>query len=172
MEYASRNIRVVATAPGGTDSIPRRVPRNADGDTVEEQQWMAETVQQVKELQLSQALRHDRRAGGADPVPSFGRGELRHRRHSARRRRRPRVMKVRHAPSHYRRRNHRLCPAQEGQSGAAGVTIASRSSSTHAAYEAGATLVHIHVRNDDEFLPRTPIGLPRCRPAYASTVLG
>ena len=49
MEYASRNIRVVATAPGGTDSIPRRVPRNADGDTVEEQQWMAETVQQVKE---------------------------------------------------------------------------------------------------------------------------
>ena len=49
MEYASRNIRVVATAPGGTDSIPRRVPRNAEGDTVEEQQWMAETVQQVKE---------------------------------------------------------------------------------------------------------------------------
>ena len=49
MEYASRNIRVVATAPGGTDSVPRRVPRNAEGDTVEEQEWMAETVQQVKE---------------------------------------------------------------------------------------------------------------------------
>jgi dihydroxycyclohexadiene carboxylate dehydrogenase len=48
MEYASRNIRVVATAPGGTDAIPRRVPRNAEGDTVEEQEWMAETVQQVR----------------------------------------------------------------------------------------------------------------------------
>ena len=49
MEYASRNIRVVATAPGGTDSPPRRVPRNAEGDTLEEQEWMAATVEQVKE---------------------------------------------------------------------------------------------------------------------------
>ena len=48
MEYASRNIRVVATAPGGTDSPPRRVPRNAEGDTLEEQEWMAATVEQVK----------------------------------------------------------------------------------------------------------------------------
>jgi dihydroxycyclohexadiene carboxylate dehydrogenase len=48
MEYASRNIRVVATAPGGTESPSRRVPRNADGDTLEEQGWMAETVEQVK----------------------------------------------------------------------------------------------------------------------------
>jgi dihydroxycyclohexadiene carboxylate dehydrogenase len=49
MEYASRNIRVVATAPGGTDSPPRRIPRNAEGDTIEEEEWMAETVLQVKE---------------------------------------------------------------------------------------------------------------------------
>ena len=49
MEYASRNIRVVATAPGGTDSPPRRVPRNAEGDTLAEQEWMAATVEQVKE---------------------------------------------------------------------------------------------------------------------------
>ncbi|WP_024517180.1 benzoate diol dehydrogenase BenD [Bradyrhizobium sp. Tv2a-2] len=48
MEYASRNIRVVATAPGGTEAPPRRVPRNADGDTLDEQEWMAETVEQVK----------------------------------------------------------------------------------------------------------------------------
>ncbi|MCS3731521.1 benzoate diol dehydrogenase BenD [Bradyrhizobium betae] len=49
MEYASRNIRVVATAPGGTEAPPRRVPRNAEGDTIEEQEWMAETVEQVKD---------------------------------------------------------------------------------------------------------------------------
>ena len=34
MEYASRNIRVVATAPGGTDAPPRRMPRNIEGDTL------------------------------------------------------------------------------------------------------------------------------------------
>lgn len=49
MEYASRNIRVVATAPGGTEAPPRRVPRNAEGDTAEERGWMAEVVKQVKE---------------------------------------------------------------------------------------------------------------------------
>jgi dihydroxycyclohexadiene carboxylate dehydrogenase len=48
MEYADRNIRVVATAPGGTEAPPRRVPRNADGDTAEELAWMAEVVDQVK----------------------------------------------------------------------------------------------------------------------------
>jgi dihydroxycyclohexadiene carboxylate dehydrogenase len=49
MEYASRNIRVVATAPGGTEAPPRRVPRNADSDTAEETQWMTEVVKQVEE---------------------------------------------------------------------------------------------------------------------------
>ncbi|MGV7214729.1 benzoate diol dehydrogenase BenD [Bradyrhizobium sp. UFLA05-112] len=48
MEYASDNIRVVATAPGGTEAPPRRVPRNAEGDTVEEKEWMNEVVKQVK----------------------------------------------------------------------------------------------------------------------------
>lgn len=48
MEYASRNIRVVATAPGGTEAPPRRVPRNAEGDTRQEQDWMTEVVEQVK----------------------------------------------------------------------------------------------------------------------------
>lgn len=48
MEMAGRNIRVVATAPGGTDVGPRRVPRNAEGDSAAEQAWMAETVEQVK----------------------------------------------------------------------------------------------------------------------------
>jgi len=47
MEYAAHNIRVVATAPGGTSAPPRRIPRNAEGDTAQEQAWMAQVVQQV-----------------------------------------------------------------------------------------------------------------------------
>lgn len=49
MELAGRNIRVVATAPGGTEAPPRRIPRNAEGDTEAEKSWMGEVVQQVKE---------------------------------------------------------------------------------------------------------------------------
>ncbi|KQX25616.1 MULTISPECIES: benzoate diol dehydrogenase BenD [unclassified Sphingomonas] len=47
MEYAAHNIRVVATAPGGTEAPPRRIPRNAEGDSAEEKAWMAEVVDQV-----------------------------------------------------------------------------------------------------------------------------
>lgn len=47
MEYAEAGIRVVATAPGGTTAPPRRVPRNAAGDSAQEQAWMAEAVAQV-----------------------------------------------------------------------------------------------------------------------------
>jgi len=47
MEYGEHNIRVVAAAPGGTDAPPRRVPRNADGDTEQEKAWMSEAVKQV-----------------------------------------------------------------------------------------------------------------------------
>ncbi|KQZ46687.1 1,6-dihydroxycyclohexa-2,4-diene-1-carboxylate dehydrogenase [Rhizobium sp. Root149] len=49
MELAGRNIRVVATAPGGTEAPPRRIPRNAAGDSEAEKIWMAEVVQQVKQ---------------------------------------------------------------------------------------------------------------------------
>lgn len=49
MEYASHNIRVAATAPGGTMAPPRRIPRNAAGDTEQEKAWMDEAVQQVTE---------------------------------------------------------------------------------------------------------------------------
>ena len=49
MELAGSNIRVVATAPGGTEAPPRRVPRNAEGDSPDEQRWMAEVVAQVKQ---------------------------------------------------------------------------------------------------------------------------
>ncbi|NOW45189.1 dihydroxycyclohexadiene carboxylate dehydrogenase [Novosphingobium sp. SG751A] len=47
MEYAAAGIRVVATAPGGTQAPPRRTPRNAEGDNAQEQAWMAEAVEQV-----------------------------------------------------------------------------------------------------------------------------
>ncbi|WDZ80014.1 benzoate diol dehydrogenase BenD (plasmid) [Ensifer adhaerens] len=49
MELAERNIRVVATAPGGTDAPPRRIPRNAAGDNEAEKAWMGDVVSQVKQ---------------------------------------------------------------------------------------------------------------------------
>ncbi|OOO31481.1 1,6-dihydroxycyclohexa-2,4-diene-1-carboxylate dehydrogenase [Rhizobium sophoriradicis] len=52
MELAERNIRVVATAPGGTEAPARRIPRNGAGDTDAEKAWMAEVVCQVKQSSL------------------------------------------------------------------------------------------------------------------------
>ncbi|MBF5006750.1 benzoate diol dehydrogenase BenD [Diaphorobacter caeni] len=49
MEYGEHNIRVVASAPGGTIAPPRRVPRNAAGDSEQEKLWMSEAVHQVTE---------------------------------------------------------------------------------------------------------------------------
>ena len=49
MEYAEHNIRVVATAPGGTEAPPRRVPRNTAGDSEQEKVWMGDAVKQVTE---------------------------------------------------------------------------------------------------------------------------
>ena len=49
MELADQNIRVVATAPGGTEAPPRRIPRNAEGDSADEQRWMSQVVDQVKQ---------------------------------------------------------------------------------------------------------------------------
>lgn len=49
MEYAEYNVRVVATAPGGTDAPPRRVPRNTAGDNELEKRWMGDAVKQVTE---------------------------------------------------------------------------------------------------------------------------
>ncbi|MCF1469333.1 1,6-dihydroxycyclohexa-2,4-diene-1-carboxylate dehydrogenase [Agrobacterium vitis] len=49
MEVAGHNIRVVATAPGGTEAPPPIVPRNSAGDTEAEKGWMADVVGQVKQ---------------------------------------------------------------------------------------------------------------------------
>lgn len=47
MEYAQAGIRVVATAPGGTSAPERRVPRNPDGNSAQEEAWMRDVVEQV-----------------------------------------------------------------------------------------------------------------------------
>ncbi|NHF74763.1 benzoate diol dehydrogenase BenD [Paracoccus xiamenensis] len=52
MELAGDNIRVVATAPGGTEAPPRRIPRNAEGDSEAEKAWMSQVVDQVKQTAL------------------------------------------------------------------------------------------------------------------------
>ncbi|WP_274389181.1 benzoate diol dehydrogenase BenD [Paraburkholderia tagetis] len=49
MEYGEHNIRVVASAPGGTSAPARRIPRNATGDSEQEKVWMNEAVKQVTE---------------------------------------------------------------------------------------------------------------------------
>jgi dihydroxycyclohexadiene carboxylate dehydrogenase len=54
MELADQNIRVVATAPGGTEAPPRRIPRNAEGDSADEQRWMSQVVDQVKQSAFMQ----------------------------------------------------------------------------------------------------------------------
>jgi dihydroxycyclohexadiene carboxylate dehydrogenase len=49
MEYASHGIRVVATAPGGTSAPERRILRNPDGNSPQEDAWMRDVVEQVTE---------------------------------------------------------------------------------------------------------------------------
>ena len=47
MEYAEHNIRVCATAPGGTDAPPRKIPRNAAAPTAQETAWYQQVVDQT-----------------------------------------------------------------------------------------------------------------------------
>ena len=57
---AEQGIRVVATAPGGTEAPSRRVPRNADGDDDQEKAWMADVVDQVTGSSFLKRLRQYR----------------------------------------------------------------------------------------------------------------
>jgi dihydroxycyclohexadiene carboxylate dehydrogenase len=52
MEYAGYGIRVCATAPGGTDAPPRRVPRNAAPRSADEDRWMQQVVEQTRASSL------------------------------------------------------------------------------------------------------------------------
>ncbi|MDE2005076.1 MAG: 1,6-dihydroxycyclohexa-2,4-diene-1-carboxylate dehydrogenase [Rhodospirillales bacterium] len=47
MEYAPRNIRVLAVAPGGTEAPARRIPRNGAPQSAEEKVWYQEIVDQT-----------------------------------------------------------------------------------------------------------------------------
>lgn len=51
-ETAGRGVRVNATAPGGTEAPPRRIPRNTAAATEQEQQWYAKIVEQTKDSSL------------------------------------------------------------------------------------------------------------------------
>ena len=52
LEQAGNGIRINATAPGGTDAPPRRVPRNAAKPTAKEKAWYQAIVDQTKESSL------------------------------------------------------------------------------------------------------------------------
>ena len=49
MEQAGNGIRVVATAPGGTDAPPRKVPRNLAPRSADEESWYQAIVDQTVE---------------------------------------------------------------------------------------------------------------------------
>ncbi|NNG18047.1 1,6-dihydroxycyclohexa-2,4-diene-1-carboxylate dehydrogenase [Naumannella sp. ID2617S] len=51
-EAAPHGVRVVATAPGGTDAPPRRIPRGGEPQSDQEQQWHQVTVDQTLESSL------------------------------------------------------------------------------------------------------------------------
>jgi dihydroxycyclohexadiene carboxylate dehydrogenase len=51
-ENAQRGIRVNATAPGGTEAPPRRIPRNAEVPTEQEKAWYQQIVDQTVESSL------------------------------------------------------------------------------------------------------------------------
>jgi len=51
-EAASKGIRVVATAPGGTEAPPRKVPRNPNEQSAQEAVWYQQIVDQTTESAL------------------------------------------------------------------------------------------------------------------------
>ena len=51
-EAASHGIRVVATAPGGTEAPPRKVPRHPDGQSALNGVWYQQIVDQTTESTL------------------------------------------------------------------------------------------------------------------------
>ncbi|MEJ8278186.1 benzoate 1,2-dioxygenase electron transfer component BenC [Pseudonocardia spirodelae] len=52
LELAPHGVRVVATAPGGTDAPPRRTPRGPAPDSQQERDWYATIIEQTTESSL------------------------------------------------------------------------------------------------------------------------
>ena len=90
-EAAARGIRVVATAPGGTEAPPRRIPRGPGATARRGRRLDRGGRRPDQGVEPPGPLRHRRRTGGADPLSRIRRGLLRHRRHPAGVGRRPRV---------------------------------------------------------------------------------
>jgi dihydroxycyclohexadiene carboxylate dehydrogenase len=51
-EYAELGIRVCATAPGGTEAPPRKIPRNATPSSDQEKTWYQQVVDQTRQSSL------------------------------------------------------------------------------------------------------------------------
>src|SRR5699024_6013239 len=54
MEAAADGIRIVATAPGGTDAPARTIPRGPGPESAQEEQWMQQVVDQTVDSSLMQ----------------------------------------------------------------------------------------------------------------------
>ena len=52
MEHTQNGIRINATAPGGTEAPPRKIPRNAAKQTRQEKVWYQAIVDQTKASSL------------------------------------------------------------------------------------------------------------------------
>ena len=52
MEQVGNGIRINATAPGGTDAPPRKIPRNAAKQSAKEKAWYQAIVEQTKDSSL------------------------------------------------------------------------------------------------------------------------
>ena len=98
MEYADAGIRVVATAPGGTEAPPRRISRGTPEPPHRHRAGLVPGAHRPDpRLVAAQAVRHARRTGGGDLLPGLRRGVLHHRDGAARRRWRPRLTDRNHA---------------------------------------------------------------------------
>ncbi|GGE71557.1 1,6-dihydroxycyclohexa-2,4-diene-1-carboxylate dehydrogenase [Paenalcaligenes hominis] len=51
-ETADRGVRVNAVAPGGTEAPPRKIPRNTEQPTAQEQEWYQQIVDQTVQSSL------------------------------------------------------------------------------------------------------------------------
>ena len=52
LEYAEQGIRICATAPGGTEAPPRKIPRNSAPPTEQEKMWYQQIVDQTRQSSL------------------------------------------------------------------------------------------------------------------------
>ena len=58
-EYAGQGIRICATAPGGTEAPPRKVPRNTAPMSEQEKVWYQQIVDQTQQSSLNETIWDD-----------------------------------------------------------------------------------------------------------------